>query len=118
MPPGSLPIGTVAVTVLVAVLMTETVWSRVFTTYTDEPFGVMATAPGSVPTAIVVVTALVDVSMTDTVPGPQLVTYANGAAAAGPVNARSRTTVRWAQPTFHNCQARGEATREAGGGRT
>jgi len=58
----------VAVTVLVAVLMTETVLAASFVTYAVAPFGEMATPRGAAPTVIAVVTKLVLVLMTETVP--------------------------------------------------
>jgi hypothetical protein len=63
---GLLPTATVAVTVLVAVLMTETVLLLEFATYILVPSGVIPTPNGSSPTAIVAVTALLAVSITET----------------------------------------------------
>ena len=58
----------VATTVLVAVLMTETVSEAKLVTYARAPLGVSATFAGEKPTVIDVVTTLVAVLMTETVP--------------------------------------------------
>ena len=58
----------VAVTVLVAVLITETVAALKFVTYTWLPSGLTDTPLGSEPTPIVATTVLVMVLITETVP--------------------------------------------------
>ena len=56
----------VAVTVLVAVLMTETLLLAAFATYALLPSGTKSTPRGPVPTVMVAVTVLVAVLMTET----------------------------------------------------
>jgi len=56
------------VTVLLAVLMTETALELWLVTYAVVPFGVIATPMGILPTVIVLMTVLVAVLMTETVP--------------------------------------------------
>src|SRR5215813_8677116 len=75
----SLPTGTVATTVLVAVSITDTVPKKqqgiLFVTYAWVPSGVMATPKGS-RTGTVATTVLVAVSITDTPPEILFATYA------------------------------------------
>jgi hypothetical protein len=70
----------VAVTLFVAVLITDTVFEFKFATYANAPFGVMATPTGKPPTGIVATTLLLVVEITETElePNihPELVTYA------------------------------------------
>ena len=66
----------VAVTVFVAVSITDTVPEMKLVTYARVPSGRNATPPGLLPTAIVAITAFVAVLVTDTVFEPWLVTYA------------------------------------------
>ena len=66
-PKGMAPTGMVAITVLVAVEITETVVLFTFETYTLDRSGVTATAKGEFPTGIVVVTVSVLVEITETV---------------------------------------------------
>jgi len=65
-PTGNVPTGTVAVTVLVPVPITDTVLDMAFATYTLVPSGVTPTPIGWVPTGTVVMTVLVPVLITDT----------------------------------------------------
>jgi hypothetical protein len=65
---------TVAITVLVAVLITETELDWEFATYTRDPSGVNATPIGLAPTPIVAFTVLVAVSTTETELEPEFVT--------------------------------------------
>ena len=62
---------------LVAVLITETVWSPELATYINVPSGLMATPLGLEPTRMVACTIPVVVSITETVPSPTFATYAN-----------------------------------------
>ena len=64
----------VAVTVLVAVSITDTVSSLALVTYAVAPSGLTATLFGALPTVMVVVTVLVAVSITDTVLSAPLAT--------------------------------------------
>ena len=64
----------VAVMVLVAVLMTETVLAPLRVTYSRVPSALTATAMGAEPTVMVAVTVLVAVLITETVPAPSLTT--------------------------------------------
>ena len=61
---------TVATTLLVAVLTTETVLAILFDTYAKAPSGVMATPRGLACTAIVAVTVLLAVLITETLLEP------------------------------------------------
>jgi hypothetical protein len=61
-----LPTGTEAVTVFVAVSITETLLSYLLLTYTFAPSGVTATPSGTFPTSTVAVTVFVAVSITAT----------------------------------------------------
>src|SRR5690606_28556965 len=72
------PTSIVAVTVLVAVSITETVLQWVIATYTFVPSGVSATPTGLGPTGIVAVTLFVETSITETLLKyfPLSVTYA------------------------------------------
>ena len=63
---GDAPTGIVAITVLVVVLMTDTVLLPLFTMYTSVPSGVIAVPTGPVPTGMVATTVLVVVLITDT----------------------------------------------------
>jgi hypothetical protein len=65
---------TVAITVLVAVLITETELDSEFATYTRAPSGVKATPMGLAPTPIVALTVFVAVSTTETELEPEFVT--------------------------------------------
>jgi hypothetical protein len=65
----------VAVTVFVAVSITETLLLSELVTYTFPC--VIATPFGSIPTVTVAVTRFVAVSITDTVPSTEFGTYAN-----------------------------------------
>jgi hypothetical protein len=65
-PKGTLPTATEAITVLVAVSITETVPSGPFARYARVPSGVIASQKGMLPTATVALTALLAVSMTET----------------------------------------------------
>src|SRR5208283_118164 len=76
------PTFTVAVTVLVAVSITETLSLPEFATYTFVPSGVPITSQGSFPTFTLAVTVLFAVSITETLSLPLFVTYANDAALA------------------------------------
>src|SRR5271157_1596571 len=76
------PAGAVAVTVFVAVSITETVLSFPFVTYTFLPSGANATPQGADPTGTVAFIVFVEVSNTETVLLPWFVTYANGPASA------------------------------------
>jgi hypothetical protein len=67
-PEGEFPTVIVAVTVFVAVLITDTEPLCKFVTYTYSPFGVIATLAGLLPRGIVAVTVFVAVLITDTVP--------------------------------------------------
>ncbi len=69
--------GTVAITVLVVVSMTETLKLLMLPTYTRVPAGLIATPVGAAPTGTVAITELRAVSITETVfpePPPLLVT--------------------------------------------
>ena len=66
MPPGMVPVATVATTVLVPVSMTETLFENTVVAYTRVPLGFAATASGLPPNVTVAVTALAAVSMTET----------------------------------------------------
>ena len=63
---GPVPTGIVAITVFVAVLITDTLLVARLATYTLDPSGVMDIPLGPVPTGIVAVTRLVVVLITDT----------------------------------------------------
>ena len=65
-PSGFLPTGIVAVTVLVAVAITDTLLPRRLATYTNAPSGLIAVANGVFPTGTVAATVLVAVSTTET----------------------------------------------------
>ena len=65
---------TVALTVLVAALMTETELAPLLLTYTDVPFGLTADPKGFTPTLTVATTDLLPVSMTETLLLLRLVT--------------------------------------------
>src|SRR5262245_10962517 len=74
-PVASLPTGTVATTVLVAVSITDTLAGRLvclalFTTDAWDPSGVMATPNGSQSTRTLATTVLVAVAITVTTPRP------------------------------------------------
>jgi hypothetical protein len=56
----------VAVTLLLAVAMTETELPKLFVTYVSDPSGVMASPCGAEPTVTVAATVLVAVSITET----------------------------------------------------
>src|SRR5207245_155989 len=68
-PTGRIPTATVAITVLVAVLITETLFVPSLATYARVPSGVTATKAGLAPAPIgtVATTVLVAVLMTETV---------------------------------------------------
>src|SRR5205823_5704021 len=90
---GAVPTCTVAITVFVAVLITDTVLSHLFATYTRDPSGVTATPMGRLPTATVSHTVFVEMSRTDTSLLSSLLTYANGAAPAPDATAKTTTPV-------------------------
>ncbi len=73
-PRGPLPTAIVPVTVLVAVLITETVSGPALVTYTRVPSGVTATPDGALPTVTVAVRRLVAVLSTETLPEASLAT--------------------------------------------
>ena len=58
---GKTPTGTVALTALVLVSMTETEFEPALVTYACTPSGLMETSTGSAPTPIVATTVLVAV---------------------------------------------------------
>ena len=93
---GPLPTGTVAITALVAVSITDTVLLRSLVTYTRVPPGVMASATGTSPTGTVAITVLVVGSITATVSVQALATHTRPApvwaSAAGVPGAPSRTS--------------------------
>lgn len=62
-----MPTGMVAITVLVAVLMTEIVLLNSFATYAKAPFGETVIPCGAMPTGIVLITVFVAALMTETV---------------------------------------------------
>ena len=62
-----MPTGMVAITVLVAVLMTEIVLLNLFATYAKAPFGETVIPCGAMPTGIVLITVFVAALMTETV---------------------------------------------------
>ena len=64
---GLVPTATVAMTVLVAVLITETLLLPRFGIYTLAPLGVTATPIGKVPTVTVAITVFVAVLIAETV---------------------------------------------------
>ena len=72
MPPftGRTPTGTVALTALVLVSMTETEFEPALVTYACAPSGLMITPTGSDPTPIVATTVLVVVLITETLLAP------------------------------------------------
>ena len=61
-----MPTGMVAVTVLVAVLITEIVLLNSFATYAKAPFGETVIPCGAIPTGMVVITVLVAALITET----------------------------------------------------
>ena len=68
--PGLVPTVTVAATVFVDVLITDTFPEPLLVTYARVPSGERATASGSAPTVTVAATVFVDVLITDTFPEP------------------------------------------------
>jgi len=68
---GDVPTVTVAPTVFVAVLITETVLSRAFATYRCEPSGEIAESNGKLPIGMVATTVLLGIDTTVTAPGPE-----------------------------------------------
>ena len=64
---GRMPTGMVAITVLVAVLMTEIVLLNSFATYARAPFGETVIPCGAMPTGMVLITVFVAALMTETV---------------------------------------------------
>ncbi len=65
-PNGPDPVGTVAVTVLVAVSITDTVFDVLLVTYTTRPDGSAAMPIGRMPTGTDAILRLVETSTTDT----------------------------------------------------
>jgi hypothetical protein len=63
---GRTPTGTVALTALVLVSMTETDFDSALGTYAVTPSGLISTSTGSAPTPIVAVTVLLAVLITET----------------------------------------------------
>ncbi|CKI28854.1 Uncharacterised protein [Streptococcus pneumoniae] len=64
---GRIPTGMVAITALVAVLITEIVLLNSFATYAKVPFGETVIPCGARPTGMVAITALVAALITETV---------------------------------------------------
>ena len=73
-PAGVLKPAIVAVTVLVAVSITDIVFPVALVTYTVKPSGATAIPCGALPTVIVALTVLLAVAITDTVPESLFVT--------------------------------------------
>jgi len=73
-PKGCVPTGTVAMTVLVAVSITDTVPAPKSVTYARVPPGLTATREGWLSTGMVAMTVLVAVSITETVAEPRFAT--------------------------------------------